>query len=51
MLNFPCFIRPLANLNQFMGRETVDDLILGLAHLLEMCLDLADAANVELDTL
>lgn len=40
-----------ANLAKFVGRETVDDLILGFARLLELCLDLADTANVELDTL
>lgn len=36
---------------KFVGRERVDNLILGFARLLELCLDLADNANVELDTL
>lgn len=36
---------------QFVGRQIVDELLLGLAQLLELCLDLADSANVLLDTL
>ncbi|KAJ5730261.1 uncharacterized protein N7483_004769 [Penicillium malachiteum] len=36
--------------DQFVGRETVDDLVLGFAVMLEVCLELADAANIELDT-
>lgn len=35
---------------QFVGRDTVDDLILGIAALLEVCLEKAKLANVNLDT-
>ncbi|KAJ5591634.1 uncharacterized protein N7459_002003 [Penicillium hispanicum] len=35
---------------EFVGREPVDEMILGFALLLELCLDLADSAGVELDT-
>ncbi|KAJ5605623.1 hypothetical protein N7510_008404 [Penicillium lagena] len=35
---------------EFVGREPVDDLILGFAHLLELCLDLADSAQARMDT-
>lgn len=35
---------------QFVGRETVDDLMLGIAVLLELCLQRGKLANVELDT-
>lgn len=49
MLKLPRTVPLFTNRDQFVGRETVDDLVLGLAHLLEMCLNLADAAGVELD--
>ncbi|OQD90430.1 hypothetical protein PENANT_c001G09677 [Penicillium antarcticum] len=36
---------------EFIGREPVDNLIVGFSSLLEWCLKLANAANVHLDTL
>ncbi|KAJ5770638.1 uncharacterized protein N7511_002689 [Penicillium nucicola] len=36
---------------EFIGREPVDNLIIGFSSLLEWCLKLANAANVHLDTL
>ncbi|KAJ5898508.1 hypothetical protein N7504_008796 [Penicillium tannophilum] len=35
---------------EFVGREIVDEFVLGFALLLENCLELADRANIELDT-
>ncbi|KAJ5668957.1 hypothetical protein N7462_010027 [Penicillium macrosclerotiorum] len=35
---------------EFVGREQADNLILGFALLLEQCLELADSANVKLET-
>ncbi|KAJ5088051.1 hypothetical protein N7456_011667 [Penicillium angulare] len=35
---------------EFVGREIVDDLILGFAVLLELCLESANVANIELET-
>ncbi|KAJ5286999.1 hypothetical protein N7478_002685 [Penicillium angulare] len=35
---------------EFVGREIVDDLILGFAVLVELCLDMANLANIELET-
>lgn len=36
---------------EFIGREPVDNLIVGFSSLLEWCLKLANAANIHLDTL